>query len=69
MARNVDGDAACLRRGSLLYSTQNKSQAAAAAIVKRLTANTKKLPAMKNKAFTEEYGSGLLDLAAALGAP
>jgi subtilisin family serine protease len=54
---------------ALLYSTQNKSQAAAAAIVKRLTANTKKLPAMKNKAFTEEYGSGLLDLAAALGAP
>ncbi len=50
---------------ALLYAKQGKSKAAAAAIVKRLTSTAKRLPAM-TKAFTNEYGHGLLDVAAAL---
>ena len=51
---------------ALVYGNTAKSKAAAAAVVKRLTSTTKKLPGMKKKKFTQEYGSGLLDLAAAL---
>ncbi|MEA2942105.1 MAG: hypothetical protein QOD09_2634 [Bradyrhizobium sp.] len=51
---------------ALVYGYAAKSKAAADAVVKRLTSTTKKLPGMKKKKFTQEYGSGLLDLAAAL---
>jgi subtilisin family serine protease len=51
---------------ALVYGNTAKSKAAAEAVVKRLTSTTKKLPGMKNKKFTREYGSGLLDLDAAL---
>jgi subtilisin family serine protease len=51
---------------ALVYGNTAKSKAAADAVVKRLTSTTKKLPGMKKKKFTQEYGSGLLDLAAAL---
>ena len=51
---------------ALLYAKRDKSKAAAAAILKRLKSTAKKLPAMKKKAFTKEFGSGLLDAAAAL---
>ena len=51
----------------LVYGNTAKSKAAADAVVKRLTSTARKLPAMKNKMFTQEYGAGLLDLAAALG--
>jgi subtilisin family serine protease len=54
---------------ALLYARRAKSKASADAIVKRLTGKAKKLPGMKKKPFTEEYGSGLLDLAAALKTP
>jgi hypothetical protein len=53
---------------ALLYAKQSKSKEAAAAVVKCLTSTAKKLPGMKNNAFTQEYGNGLLDLAAALKA-
>ncbi|MFL5028437.1 MAG: S8 family serine peptidase [Xanthobacteraceae bacterium] len=51
---------------ALLYAKRDKSKAAAAAIVKRLKSTATKLPDMKRKATTKEYGSGLLDIAAAL---
>lgn len=51
----------------LVYGNTPKSKAAAVAVVKRLTSTARKLPAMKKKKFTREYGAGLLDLAAALG--
>ena len=51
----------------LVYGDTAKSKAAADAVVKRLTSTARKLPAMKKKKFTQEYGAGLLDLAAALG--
>jgi len=51
---------------ALLYAKQTKSKPAAAAIVKTLTDNAKKLPGMNKAAFTNEYGAGLLDLAAVL---
>ena len=51
---------------ALVYGNTAKSKTAADAVVKRLTSTTKKLPGMKKKKFTREYGSGLLDLAAAL---
>jgi subtilisin family serine protease len=51
---------------ALLYAAQEKSKAAAAAIVKRLKSTARKLPDMKKKATTKEYGSGLLDIAASL---
>lgn len=51
---------------ALVYGDTPKSKAAADAVVKRLTSTTKKLPGMKGKKFTREYGTGLLDLAAAL---
>ena len=51
---------------ALMYAGVDKSKAAADAIVKKLKAKAKKVPGMKNKAFTNEYGSGLLDLEAAL---
>jgi subtilisin family serine protease len=51
---------------ALVYGNTSKSKAAADAVVKRLTSTTKKLPDMKKKKFTRQYGSGLLDLAAAL---
>jgi subtilisin family serine protease len=54
---------------ALVYGATAKSKAAAEAVVKRLISTTKKLPGMKSKKFTREYGSGLLDLAAALGIP
>jgi subtilisin family serine protease len=51
---------------ALVYGNAQKSKEAAEAVMKRLTSTTKKLPGMKKKKFTQEYGSGLLDLAAAL---
>ncbi len=51
---------------ALLY-VESKSKAAGLAVAKRLTTTAKKLPAMRAKEFTREYGFGLLDLAAALG--
>ena len=51
---------------ALLYARRAKSKASADTIVKRLQSTAKKLAEMKRKAFTHEYGSGLLDLAAAL---
>jgi subtilisin family serine protease len=51
----------------LVYGSTPKSRAAADAVVKRLTSTARKLPGMKKKKFTQEYGAGLLDLAAALG--
>jgi subtilisin family serine protease len=53
---------------ALLYSRQDKSGPAATAIVKRLTSTAQRLPAMK-KAFTPEFGHGLLDVSAALDRP
>ena len=50
---------------ALLYAKQKKSKSAASTIVKRLTSTAKRLPAMQ-KAFTNEYGHGLLDVGAAL---
>ncbi|MEH2624955.1 subtilisin family serine protease [Bradyrhizobium sp. AZCC 1719] len=52
---------------ALVYGDAVKSRAASDAVVKRLTSTARKLPAMKKKKFTQEYGAGLLDLAAALG--
>lgn len=54
---------------ALLYARQKKSRAAATAIIERLISTAQKLPDMKKKAFTREYGSGLLDIAAALAIP
>jgi subtilisin family serine protease len=51
---------------ALLYAKGRKSKAAAASIVKRLRSSAKKLAGMNRKKFTQEYGNGLLDLAAAL---
>jgi subtilisin family serine protease len=51
---------------ALLYAKEDKSKAAAAAIVKCLKSTARKLPGMKKKATTKEYGSGLLDISAAL---
>ena len=51
----------------LVYGNTAKSKVAADAVVKRLTSTARKLPGMKKKMFTQEYGDGLLDLAAALG--
>ena len=51
---------------ALVYGSTVKSKAAADAVVKRLTSTARKLAGMKKKKFTREYGSGLLDLAAAL---
>jgi subtilisin family serine protease len=51
---------------ALLYAGRDKSRAAGAAIIKRLRSTARKLPGMKKKAFTREYGSGLLDISAAL---
>jgi subtilisin family serine protease len=51
---------------ALVYGRTAKSKAAADAVVKRLTSTARKLAGMKKKKFTREYGSGLLDLAAAL---
>jgi subtilisin family serine protease len=54
---------------ALLYAKRAKSKASADAIVKRLQSTAKKVAEMKKKSFTQEYGSGLLDLAAALKSP
>lgn len=51
---------------ALLYAGREKSKAAANAIVKRLTSTAKKVPEMRNRAFTRQHGSGLLDVTAAL---
>jgi subtilisin family serine protease len=51
---------------ALLYARRDKSKASGAAIVRRLTSTARKLPDMKKKAFTQEHGFGLLDIAAAL---
>jgi len=52
---------------ALVYANKAKSKAAGDAVIKRLVSTTKKLPGMKKKKFTPQYGSGLLDIAAALG--
>lgn len=54
---------------ALVYGRTAKSKAAADAVVERLTSTAKKVAGMKKKKFTQEYGSGLLDLAAALAKP
>ena len=46
---------------ALLYARRSKSNPSAETIVKRLQSTAKKLAEMKKKAFTHEYGSGLLD--------
>jgi subtilisin family serine protease len=51
---------------ALLYASRNRSKEAADEIIKRLTSTAKKVAGMKKKAFTREYGAGLLDVAAAL---
>jgi subtilisin family serine protease len=51
---------------ALLYASRTRSKEAADDIVKRLTSTAKKVAAMKKKAFTKEYGAGLLNVAAAL---
>jgi subtilisin family serine protease len=51
---------------ALLYAKQAKSKSAAAAIVKRITSTAKRLPGMK-KAFSPEFGHGLLDISEAIG--
>lgn len=51
---------------AVLYARREKSKAAAAAIMKRLQSTAQKLPAMRKKRFTREYGFGLVDLRAAL---
>ena len=51
---------------ALLYADKPKLRASADGVVDRLESKAKKVTGMKNKAFTEEYGSGLLDIAAAL---
>jgi hypothetical protein len=51
---------------ALLYVTRAKSKAAASAVVKRLKSSARKLPGMKKRSFTREYGSGLLDVCKAL---
>jgi subtilisin family serine protease len=51
---------------ALMYAGVAKSKGAADAIVKKLKSKARKVAGMKNKAFTNEYGSGLLDLEAAL---
>lgn len=51
---------------ALMYARVAKSKEAADAIVAKLKAKARKVPGMKGKAFTNEYGFGLLDVAAAL---
>ena len=53
---------------AILYARKEKSKAAGAAIVRRLRSTARKLPLMKKKRFTNGYGSGLIDLSAALKA-
>lgn len=52
---------------ALVYINKAKSRASGLAVAKRLIATATKLPAMRGKDFTPEYGAGLLDVAAALG--
>jgi subtilisin family serine protease len=52
---------------ALVYAHTKKSKAAGLAVAERLVATAQKLPDMKGKKFTQAFGSGLLDLAAALG--
>lgn len=52
---------------ALVYIDKTKSRAAGLAVARRLIATATKLPAMRDKDFTPEYGAGLLDVAAALG--
>lgn len=52
---------------ALVYINKPKSRASGLAVARRLIATAIKLPAMRGKDFTPEYGAGLLDVAAALG--
>ncbi|WP_256805943.1 S8 family serine peptidase [Bradyrhizobium sp. Bra64] len=52
---------------ALVYINRPKSRAAGLAVARRLIATATKLPAMRGRDFTQEYGAGLLDVAAALG--
>ncbi|TPQ29730.1 hypothetical protein C2U70_28150 [Bradyrhizobium guangdongense] len=52
---------------ALLYAGKAKSKASGLAVAKRLIATARKLPGMRGKKFTSQYGAGLLDVAAALG--
>ncbi len=54
---------------ALLYAKRTRSKASADAIVEQLTSTAKKVPGMKKKKFTKEFGAGVLDLAAALTGP
>ncbi|MEO8420198.1 MAG: S8 family serine peptidase [Hyphomicrobium sp.] len=51
---------------ALLYAAKPRSKASADAIVKRLKTKARKVPAMKGKSTTKEYGHGVVDIAAAL---
>lgn len=52
---------------ALVYVGKQKSKAAGLAVARRLVARARKLPEMRGRDFTREYGSGLLDVAAVLG--
>lgn len=52
---------------ALVYIDKPKSRAAGLAVARRLIATAIKLPAMRGRNFTPQYGAGLLDVAAALG--
>lgn len=52
---------------ALVYINKSKSRAAGPAVARRLIATATKLPAMRGRMFTPQYGAGLLDVAAALG--
>lgn len=52
---------------ALVYINKSKSRAAGLAVARRLIATAIKLPAMRGRKFTPQYGAGLLDVAAALG--
>jgi subtilisin family serine protease len=51
---------------AVLYARRQKSKASCEEIIELLKSTAKKLPGMKNKKFTQQFGTGLLDLAAAI---
>ncbi|HEV7879501.1 S8 family serine peptidase [Bradyrhizobium sp.] len=51
---------------ALLYANRGKSKASGDAVIERLTSTARKLPGMRKKKFTPQYGAGLLDIEAAL---
>lgn len=51
---------------ALLYASRAKSAANAAKIIERLKSTARKLPGMRGKPFTKDYGYGLVDIGTAL---